>query len=241
MLFPVEARPDSHLVLEFSQRVLVPSFHFAFDRFWRQKKNVAAVSARRVTGGTGCEGFGAGWTYTRLQGPAPLKGAMSWSFSARPHPMLPPAAEYELPDFELRDESQVGSCFALICTLWLTRQGLHRNRWVSNGTVGAVGSAPAVASDRSACWSLAMRSATWTTPGAPPDLPGPVPHADPAFCSVPGTIWCVRVPKLTCLLLGFGQGRVAERGRSAFAVVPASARDRSLCTTRRIACCRRMA
>ena len=29
------------------------------------------------------------------------------SFFALPHPLLPPSAQYELPDFELQDESQV--------------------------------------------------------------------------------------------------------------------------------------
>ena len=39
---------------------------------------------------------------------------MAFHFFARPHPLLPPAAEYELPDFELRDESQV-FCRLKIC------------------------------------------------------------------------------------------------------------------------------
>ena len=171
---------------------------------------------------------------------------MSWSFFARPHPMLPPAAEYELPDFELRDESQVGSslCFGLHAVADAAGFAQEQGGFEWHGGSSGFGTRSGIGQERLLVAGHEISDMNDT--GCAPRLASAmrrhaVAHADLAFCSVPDVIWCVPLPEPTCLLLGLGQGRVAQRGRSAFAVVPASARDRSLCTTRRIACCRRMA
>jgi len=230
------------------------SFHFvhpsldlpsAFHRFWRQKKKC-------------CGGFTADW-WTRWGGPWGVR-ELHWGdigtcidqgsnvvvFLCASAPDAATSGRIRAAGFRTarRVAGRLKLCFGLHAVADAAGFAQEQGGFEWHGGSSGFGTRSGIGQERLLVAGHEISDMNDT--GCAPQLAlavrrHAVAHADLAFCSVPDVIWCVPLPEPTCLLLGLGQGRVAQRGRSAFAVVPASARDRSLCTTRRIACCRRMA